>query len=160
MLPRLTWYVSFCWTGKKQLNQYCKFFHILCFLWHDVCVCVWVYLPVTWSSHNANFTVDTDTWHHTPPSASGKYIILRHTESNNTSITHRSELEPLDVAEIRQSRQTGEDTGCFRIAKDLFNEPYSQVIYSLISQTTVHFVNAPTHLDELSDEESRGVSRL
>lgn len=68
-------------------------------------------------------------------------------KSYNISITHQSEFELLDVAEIHQSQQTVEGTlTVFQIAKDLFNEPYSQVIYSLIFQATVQFVNYPTHL--------------
>lgn len=88
------------------------------------------------------------------PSAPGKYIILRHTKSYNISITHQSEFELLDVAEIHQSQQTGEDPDCFQIAKDLFNEPYSQVIYSLIFLATVRFVNVLTYLVNLSDQDS------
>lgn len=74
------------------------------------------------------------------PSTSGKYIILSNTrtldaKSWNTSITHQSEFGLLDVAEIHQSQQTGEDSfsngqGSVQWAAltgDLFSSPFKQL---------------------------------
>lgn len=66
---------------------------------------------------------------------------LERTESLSISITHQSEFELLDVAEIRQSQQTGEGAACFPNRRDLFNEPCSPVIYSSICQITERFLN-------------------
>lgn len=43
-------------------------------------------------------------------------LSLERTDSPSISITHQSEFELLDVAEIRQSQQTGEAAACFPTA--------------------------------------------
>lgn len=108
------------------------------------CVCVWLkpsptQSPTEWisSSTNDDHLMMLISAH---PSTSGKYIILSNTrtldaKSWNTSITHQSEFGLLDVAEIHQSQQTGEDSfsngqGSVQWAAltgDLFSSPFKQL---------------------------------